>query len=76
MMQLFSPSPHHPLPHSTLIAALAAVIVVLALLVGWYSSRLQLEQRRYLRLEDRYVRVRSELGRDETQRLIDESYQE
>lgn len=50
------------------------LVVVLAILAGYYSHALSLEKRKYLRLEDRYVRVRSQLGVEETQRLIDQSY--
>jgi len=47
--------------------------VIFSLAAGYYQTSLALEQRRYLRLEDMYVRVRAELGVGETQRLIDQS---
>jgi hypothetical protein len=49
--------------------------VVLALAAGYYHSMYLNENKKYLKLEDMYVRVRSELGREETQRLIDQSYE-
>lgn len=48
-----------------------ALIVLLALAAGYYHSSWEAEQKKYARLEDRYVRVRNILGREETQRLID-----
>lgn len=55
---------------------LLMLVVVLALAAGYFQTALVAEQRKYLRLEDKYVRVRNMLGVDETQRLIDESYLE
>lgn len=52
------------------------LVVVLAMAAGYYQAKLVASETKYLRLEDRYVRVRQELGREETQRLIDESYKE
>lgn len=57
-----------------LIRILLALIVVLALAAGYYQVKYEGESLKYLRLEDKFVRVRGQLGRDETQRLIDESY--
>ena len=54
---------------------LVTLAVALSLMAGFYHTALTLEQRKYLRLEDMYVRVRGELGREETQRLIDQSYE-
>lgn len=45
--------------------------VVLALLAGYYHASLETQTKKYQRLEDMYVRVRGQLGREETQRLID-----
>ncbi|MBU1085876.1 hypothetical protein KKB06_06010 [Patescibacteria group bacterium] len=45
-------------------------------MAGYYQNSLVAEQKKYLRLEDKYVRIRSKLGTEETQRLIDESRQE
>lgn len=47
------------------------LVVALSLMAGYYHAALVAEQKRYARLEDLYVRVRAELGREETQRLID-----
>lgn len=54
---------------------MVVVIVLLALTAGFFQTTLQQERKRYLRLEDSYVRVRDELGVQETQRLIDQSRQ-
>lgn len=40
-------------------------------MAGYYHAILKQEQKKYARIEDFYVRVRSQLGREETQRLID-----
>lgn len=54
---------------------LLALVIILGLLVGYFHTTLEQERKRYLRLEDLYVRVRAELGVPETQRLIDQSRQ-
>jgi hypothetical protein len=60
---------------SRLVLKLAIVIIfVLALLSGYYQVQFSAERKRYLRLEDMFVRVRSQLGREATQDLIDASY--
>lgn len=53
---------------------LVIMVVILSLIAGFYHSSYESEKKKYLRLEDKYVRVRSELGREETQKLIDQSY--
>lgn len=55
---------------------LVVVIIVLGFMAGYYHSALKIERLRFERYEDMFVRVRSQLGRDEMQRLIDQSYQE
>lgn len=60
-----------PISNKNVIRVLLALVFVLSLLAGYYQAALSIEQKKYLRLEDAYVRVRSELGREETQRLID-----
>lgn len=62
------------LPDQQLIRILVTIIIVLALAVSYYEVKYRGENLKYLRLEDKFVRVRTQLGRDETQRLIDESY--
>lgn len=54
---------------------LAALVVILALAAGYYQVLYEGERIKYLRLEDKFVRVRQQLGREETQRLIEGSYQ-
>ena len=63
-----------PFSYKTLTRILVIIIFVLSILVGYYQAIFKAEQKKYLRLEDKYVRVRNELGIDETQRLIDESH--
>lgn len=55
---------------------LIAIIIVLALMAGFYQSSLVGERKKYAKLEDLYVRVRQQLGREETQRLIERSYED
>lgn len=59
------------LSDKTIIRFLVIVVIVLTYIAGYYHAALDSERKKYFRLEDLYVRVRSELGRDETQRLID-----
>lgn len=67
----FSP---RPLSERTIIRLLFFFLLVSLFFAGYYQTRWQLEVKRYNRLEDLFVRVRGQLGREETQRLIDESY--
>lgn len=60
-----------PVSDKWIIRILLVIIVILSIMAGFYHAGLGLEKRKYLKLEDLYVRVRSELGREETQRLID-----
>lgn len=60
-----------PISNKNVIRVLLALVFVLSLLAGYYQAALSIERKKYSRLEDAYVRVRSELGREETQRLID-----
>lgn len=55
---------------------LVVLVVLLALIAGYFQTTYIAEQKKYLRLEDRYVRVRNMLGVDQTQQLIDDSYLE
>jgi len=64
-----------PISDKNLIRLLLLIIVALALTAGYYQSALELEQKKYKKLENMYVRVRAMLGRKETQRLIDLSYE-
>lgn len=50
------------------------LVVILALTAGYFQVKYEAEKLKYLRLEDKFVRVRGQLGREETQRLIDDSY--
>ncbi|HQM15944.1 MAG TPA: hypothetical protein PLM16_01925 [Candidatus Woesebacteria bacterium] len=63
-----------PLNTKTIIWLLTTFLVVLMYLTGYYHSLYKLERKRYLKLEDKYVRVRNMLGREVMQDLIDESY--
>lgn len=51
------------------------VVIALAFLAGYYQSALQIEKLKFARYEDMFVRVRGQLGREEMQRLIDQSYE-
>lgn len=59
-----------------LLRVAVALIVVLALLAGLFAELYRGERKRYLRLEDRYVRVRNQIGTDQMQQMIDDSYTE
>ena len=63
-----------PIKPKTLIRILVAIIIGLIYLASYYKSQYRLETKKYLQLEDKYVRVRMMLGRDELQNLIDDSY--
>jgi hypothetical protein len=63
-----------PFSYKILTRILVGLILIISILAGYYQAIFKAEHRKYLRLEDKYVRVRDELGVDETQRLIDESY--
>lgn len=65
----------NPIPTKIVLSVLTVILVVLALAAGYYQAALKAEIKKYNRLEDKYVRVRNMLGRDETQRLIDLSYE-
>lgn len=62
------------LSEKNLIRSLLVLVVILALSAGYYQVKYEAEKLKYLRLEDKFVRVRGQLGREETQRLIDDSY--
>lgn len=65
-----------PFKTINLIRFLVAVIIVLIFFTSYFQSLLRLEKRKYNQLEDKYVRVRMMLGREEMQNLIDQSYEE
>jgi hypothetical protein len=60
-----------PFSDTWIIRFLLILVIILAFMAGYYHAILTQEKRKYTRLEDLYVRVRGELGREETQRLID-----
>ncbi len=70
-MKFFFEKHEKPVQDKWIIRILLAMIIVLAITAGYYHSALLAEQKKYLKLEDLYVRVRTELGRDATQNLID-----
>lgn len=66
----------HQLPSSKWLLLLFVILtIVFSLVAGWHHQQYVAERKRYLRLEDMFVRVRSELGREQTQELIDRSYE-
>ncbi len=65
-----------PISYKALTYILLTIIIILALIAGFYQSAYELEQKKYNKIEDMYVRVRGMLGREETQRLIDLSHEQ
>ena len=63
-----------PTGDKNIIRLLLLVVVVLAITAGYFQAIYKQERKRYLRLEDKYVRVRNQLGREKMQELIDKSY--
>lgn len=63
-----------PIKTKFLLRLLMAIIILLTFLSGYFHSLFTLEQKKYNQLEDKYVRVRMMLGREQMQQLIDESY--
>ena len=66
-----TPNQPPPISPNLIIRIMAVLVVILSIVAGYYHSAWQLEEKKYDRLEDSYVRVRDILGREETQRLID-----
>ena len=65
---------NRPIPARVVLQIAIGIIFFLALLAGYFHAQYQAENRKYRRLEDMYVRVRSQLGREVMQDLIDASY--
>lgn len=65
-MQIFSTK--------NLIRLLWVAIIGLALAAGFLQSALEVQERKYNALEDRYVRLRHMVGNDRAQQLIQDSY--
>ena len=70
-MKFFFEKHEKPIQDKWVIRLLVAVTIILAIAAGYYHAALLAEKKKYLKIEDLYVRVRTELGRDETQNLID-----
>lgn len=66
----------HPIPAQLILRLVVLLCVLFALIAGLYYELYTYEKKRYTLIEDRYVRVREQLGRQEMQRLIDQSYTE
>lgn len=66
---------NRPTSLSLVLLVALGVIVALSLAAGYYHAKYLAEKRRYLRLEDMFVRVRSQIGREAMQDLIDASYE-
>ncbi|GIK83910.1 MAG: hypothetical protein BroJett025_05320 [Patescibacteria group bacterium] len=60
-----------PIQDKWIIRFLIVLTLILSIAAGYFHAVLVAEQKKYAKLEDLYVRVRTELGREETQRLID-----
>jgi|GEM_PF-2031480 len=63
------------LTQKNLTRLLVGIIIILSLAAGYFHAAVASERNKYLKLEDKYVRVRDQLGWDETQRLIDRSHE-
>jgi uncharacterized protein HemX len=55
--------------------ALFILLVILALAVGYFQTALENNERKYKRLEDRFVRLEMMIGASESAQLIQDSYQ-
>lgn len=64
-----------PWPSTHIIRALIGLLIAISLVAGYYHASLAAERKKYAKLEDNYVRIRDQIGRDEAQRLIDLSHQ-
>lgn len=51
------------------------LLVFLALAVGYFQTALENSERKYKRLEDRFVRLEMMVGASESAQLIQDSYQ-
>lgn len=60
-----------PVPSKIIVRVIFIALVIVSLFAGYYHASFINERKKYKRLEDMYVRVRGELGIEETQRLID-----
>ncbi len=65
---------YFPLSSQNVTRVLVVLVVILALAAGLFENAYTLQKKQYQSLEDKYVRVRSQLGREEMQKLIDQSY--
>ncbi|NCS98012.1 MAG: hypothetical protein GW762_05465 [Candidatus Pacebacteria bacterium] len=59
----------------SIIRILIILVIVLSISSGMLAEELRQQQKLYDKVEDMFVRVRTQLGRDQTQRLIDQSYE-
>ncbi len=75
-MHIPSVSPPSLHTYKWLLRVSIVVLVLVSLAAGYNQALYETEQKKYDKLEDMYVRVRSSLGREETQRIIDVSRQE
>lgn len=63
-----------PIKTKNIIRILLVALIVTAFVAGYYHSLFTLERKKYNKIEDSYVRVRMMIGREEMQKLIDDSY--
>ena len=66
--------PEKPFSSKFVLQVALGVIIFLSYLAGYYHAVYKSENLKYRRLEDKYVRVRGELGIEKTQELIEASY--
>ncbi len=74
MKYFFKRSKKPPFSSKIVVRVLLVVIFILSITAGYFQAQYKAMTKKYLRLEDKYVRVRGELGIEETQRLIDKSH--
>lgn len=67
---------NQPVSIKVVLVVLVGLVVVLALAAGYYEAALRAAEKKYLRLEDKYIRVQNQLGKDTLQDLIQKSYEE
>lgn len=66
--------PVKPISEAWMMRILLLIILLLAISSGYYHTKLTQLNKVHQRLDDKYVRVRSELGVEEVNRLLEASY--
>lgn len=74
MSPLLTKLEHFVITPQNLTRLLVGMVLVLSLAAGFFHAGWTGEHTKYLKLEDKYVRVRDQLGTEKTQELIDQSH--